>query len=227
MKTFVVNSYRTKFACLFVFFSVICPMNSKSQDTSTTDICKEWNIIPMLYNNTISDSTQILYWQNYWYYRDNPSLFIPDTLIIDFIVHPFLYSNGFSSGAENDSIFNILATFYYKYGEYEDSYNLINPKKSESRIILNNELNFNQIRKKMTYQNNGWLSLGSVSLPLIEMLIKNDIFLQDGPIPAGIVHYLNQLIFTVYLSNLDGLILCTYEFIFPINGAYGDENCCK
>lgn len=225
--SFVVNPYRIKLACLFVFFSVICSINSKSQDVSSNDICKEWNIIPMLYNKTISDSTKVLYWQNYWYYRDNPSQFIPDTLVIDFIVYSFLYYNELSDGAENDSIFNIIATFYYKYGEYEDSYNLINPKKSESRIILNSELNFNHIRRKMTYQNDAWLSLGYVSLPLIEMLMKNNIFLQDGPIPEGRIHYLNQLVFIVYLNNLDGLTICTYEFIFPINGAYGDDNCCK
>lgn len=227
MNTIAGNSFRMKLTWVFAFLSILCPINSKSQDVSTTEICKEWNISPTLYNNTISDSTRILYWQNYWYYRDNPSQFIPDTLLIDFIVHPFLYSNEFSEGDKNDSIFNILATFYYKYGEYEDSYNLINPKKSESLIILNNQINFKHIREIMTRQNNGWLSLGSVSIPLVEMLTKNNIFLQDRPLPEGKVQYLNQLIFVVYLSNRDGLITCTYEFIFPINGAYGDENCCK
>lgn len=65
---------------LILFLVSICGF---SQSYKINEFCDEWYILPLLYNNYVSDSTKVEYWENYWYQRSGDTTkLIPDSLVI-------------------------------------------------------------------------------------------------------------------------------------------------
>jgi hypothetical protein len=64
---------------------------------------------------------------------------------------------------------------------------------------------------------------------LKKILEEHNIYIHDKIVDysKGKLFFLNQIIINSYLIDEKGEHKCWYEFTFPINGAYLDDNCCK
>jgi hypothetical protein len=125
-----------------------------------------------------------------------------------------------------DSIYTIKSIINYKYGNYQDSYNVINPKISEDIVIYEQKVNHKKAIKEILKSEMAVHNLKIIKVPIREMLDSLNIYIFDRPDTNKINYYLNQIIITSYFINEKGEIKCSSEFTFPINGCYSDGNCC-
>lgn len=216
---------KTKIFLILFFMSIY----GYSQFYKINEFCEEWYILPLLYNNYKSDSTKVEYWENYWYFRssDTTKKLIPDTLVIFLDLTPsMILTDEKVVETAKDSIYTIKSIINYKYGNYQDSYNVINPKISEDIVIYEQKVNLKKIIKEILKTKSFGYDLTIIKLPIREMLDSLNIYIFDRPDTNKISYYLNQIIITNYFINEKGEIKCSSEFTFPINGCYSDDNCC-
>lgn len=211
-------------------FSILFLMSiyGYSQSYKINEFCEEWYVFPLLYNNYKSDSTWVEHWENYWYYRSSDTTkLIPDTLVIslDLIPSIVILDEEVIKSAK-DSIYIIKSIINYKYGSYQDSYNVINPKLSDNIVIYEQKVNLKKIIKEILKSENAVHYLKIIKIPIREMLDKLNIYIFDRPDTNKVNYYLNQIIITTYFINEKSEIKCSSEFTFPINGCYSDDNCC-
>jgi hypothetical protein len=215
---------KTKIFLILFFISIY----GFSQSYKINEFCDEWYILPLLYNNYKSDSTIVKYWENYWYFRsENTNKLIPDTLVISLDLIPsMVVIDEEVLKSVKDSIYTIKSIINYKYGNYQDSYNVINPKISEDIVIYEQKVNHKKAIKEILKSEMAVHNLKIIKVPIREMLDSLNIYIFDRPDTNKINYYLNQIIITSYFINEKGEIKCSSEFTFPINGCYSDGNCC-
>jgi hypothetical protein len=216
---------KTKFFLILFFISIY----GFSQSYKTTELCKAWYIVPLLYNNYISDSTRVEYWENYWYYRssDTTKKLIPDTLII--ILHPIpsMILLDYDSNTVENKNYVIKSIFRIKYGDYQNSYYVVNPRLSDEITIFEKNINlFELFNNYMESEDVQITPIAPIKVPIRKMLDSLNIYIFDRPDTNKINYYINQIIITTYFINEKGEIKCSSEFTFPINGCYSDDNCC-
>ncbi|MEA4968772.1 MAG: hypothetical protein VB048_11735 [Bacteroidaceae bacterium] len=213
--------------------------NNISAQPNQDFVCRYWKITPNLYSNYKSDSTKITCFKDYWYYENDispesipDSLFvdfwekvnsdksrkIPEILIIDLDIDP-------STALEEDSIkkgekIRIKSELSFKYGLYQDSYNVINPMLSKPILLLNQEIDLKDTYKILFSGKN---ILSPIKIPIKQLLRDLKIDILDGAYEfkegeSG--YYLNQIVINSYFIDKNNKIICSSEFIFPINGPY-------
>lgn len=197
-----------------------------SVDKDKNEPCINWYPIPELYNNIVSDTTKVIYWENYWYYRSgDDSKLIPDTLLVRIKLIPSLE---LLPEAEIDkTIYYFNSTMSLKYGLHDNSYNVINPKISHEIQIVNEKINLREIYERMLLSNKMEISFHSDGIPIKEILNSLNINIEDGSwnyIERGRPFALNQIIINSSFINDEGTVLCASEFILPVNGFYNDPN---
>ncbi len=199
------------------------------QKDTIAEQCENWYIIPILYNRVSGDTTEIKYWENYWYYRTGDSIkLIPDTLKIklDLVASGSILTEKTIPHAE----YTIYSTLMLKYGDYEDSYLVVNPKFTEPILLYSEEIDLKVIYEMFINTNSMGYTFYAMDIPLKEIIEKYNIYIHDQIVDysKGRLYFLNQIIISTYLLDKKGEKKCWYEFIFPVNGAYGNENgCCK
>ncbi len=199
-----------------------------SQNKIESEPCYFWDVMPVFYNNIISDTTIASYWENYWHYwsGDNSKL-IPDTLLIKLNLIPSISILDLKTIPEVK--YTMLSTFQLKYGSHGDSYLVINPRLSEPIILHNDIINLKEIFEKFINTNSMGYSFYPIAIPLKELLDSLNIYIHDQVIDYSRSPWfsLNQIIINTYLIDADGKQKCWYEFTFPVNGAYSSGNCCR
>lgn len=200
----------------FTFLQVVGQMNTK------TDICKVWFVYPLIYNDSCK-SLPVTHWSDYWPDGSiSQRIYIPDTLSIEismlrsiFFIEDYDYSF--------DSIVCLNSSFYYVFGDSDDSYLLLNPKSSDTIVIYNNDINLKQIDSQIANSSSTSLSLDTIYIPFKQMLLRNNIYVHNKSIDEykGEIQYLNQLVIDSYIYNKHHEVLCNWRFVLPISGGYG------
>ncbi len=199
------------------------------QQNVTEEQCNNWYMLPVLYNNYKSDTTTVKYWENYWYYRTGDSIkLIPDTLKIKLVLVPSgsILTEKTISHAE----YTIYSTLTLKYGDYEDSYLVVNPKFTEPITLYSENIDLKEIFESFKNTNSMGYTFYSMDIPLKEIFEKYNIYIHDQVVDysKGRLYFLNQIIINTYFLDKNDERKCWYEFTFPVNGAYGNEKgCCK
>jgi hypothetical protein len=200
------------------------------QSKKENEPCESWYVEPFLYNELVSDSTIVKYWENYWYYRSGDTTkLIPDTLIIRLSLNPSMVTYTDNLYTPN-STYVIKSTLQLKYSDTQESYNVVNYKLTDTIILLNKEVNLNTILKVNKQNERCCMDFYPEGIPLKEILDRYNVYIFDKPIDynSGKLYFLNQLIINTYFIDKKDNIKCKSEFIFPVNGAYGNEKgCCK
>lgn len=213
--------------------------NNISAQPNQDFVCRYWKITPTLYSNYKSDSTEITYFKDYWYYENDISPeSIPDSLFVDFWekvnsdkskkIPEILIIDldiDLSTALEEDSIkkgekIRIKSELRFKYGLYQDSYNVINPMLSKPILLLNQEIDLKDTYKILFSGKN---ILSPIKIPIKQLLRDLKIDILDGAYEfkegeSG--YYLNQIVINSYFIDKNNKIICSSEFIFPINGRY-------
>jgi len=201
-----------------IFFSIF------SQNLKIEEPCVNWYITPILFNNVISDSTEVTHWENYWYYRsDNDSKLIPDSLQIRLLLSPSIAI--LPKADFIDASYNIKTMIKLKYGNYDDSYNVVNPRTSDNIEVLNKQISLKEIYNSFILTDSMGYWIDVKNLPLKEILDNLNIWIEDEPWDynsRGKPYALNQIIITTYFIDIYDITKCWSEFTFPINGAYGN-----
>ncbi|NLL27455.1 MAG: hypothetical protein GX259_01545 [Bacteroidales bacterium] len=195
------------------------------QNDSKIEQCKNWRIFPLLYNNTVSDSTLVGYWENYWYYRSGDTTkLIPDTLAIKLCLNPSL--SILTDVDLPEAKYKVISTLQFKYGDHDDSYNAINPKISDTIVLLNEIVDLKLIHEQFRNSNSFGYEFSPKHIPIKALLLDLNINLDIVPwdFKKGKPYALNQIIITSSFYDLNSDLKCMSEFIFPISGAYNNEN---
>lgn len=195
------------------------------QNDSKIEPCKNWRIIPLLYNNIISDSTFVEYWENYWYYRSGDTTkLIPDTLVVKLCLSPSL--SILPDVDLPEAKYKIISTLQFKYSEHDDSYNVINPKISDTIVLLNKVVDLKLIYEQFKNSNSFGYEFPPIYIPIKTLLLGLNVNLDVAPwdYNKGIPYALNQIIIKSSFYDLNCDLKCESEFIFPISGAYNNEN---
>lgn len=186
--------------------------------------CKKWFVEPFLFNNHVSDSNLVTYFENYtFHYKEfDTTKLIPDTLKIKLLIIPSL--EVFDNEVFESPEYMFKSYFFYRYGNKEDSYVLFNAQVSDTIILFDQSINFKDYYELIKLGNNEELEkiVPVKSIPLKSMLIKDGVNLKTEPwnYRNGKPLYLNQIVVCSYFCNNKGEIICSSEFILPINGAY-------
>ena len=194
--------------------------------------CNYWYVEPLLYNNQISDTTQVEYWENYWYDKSgNDTKLIPDTLQIVLDLIPSLAILPEENLIETlNSKFLLKSTLVFKYGRFDKSYNVISPKISDTIVLLNESIDLIAIYNKFIDTDEMGKSFFPKSIKLKEVLDSLNISIEDRVWDyekRGNPYALNQIIINTYFINLSGEVECSSEYTFLINGAYNNPNAGK
>ena len=210
-----IKCMKAKLALITILFIA----NNISAQSNQDFDCRDWKISPNLYSNYISDispesipdSLFVDFWKKV---NSDKSKKIPEILIVDLDIDP-------STALEEDSIkkgekIRIKSELSFKYGLYQDSYNVINPMLSKPILLLNQEIDL-----KDTYNRKNILS--PIKIPIKQLLRNLKIDILDGAYEfkdgeSG--YYLNQIVINSYFIDKNNKIICSSEFIFPINGPY-------
>lgn len=201
---------------VFLFLQVIGQENNKA------DICKVWVVYPLIYNDSCK-SLPITHWSDYWPDRSiSKRIYIPDILSIEISMLRSIYFVD-DYNYNSDSIICLSSLFYYVYGDSDDSYLLLNPKKSDTIVIYNSDINLKQIDSQIANSLSTGLSLDTIQILFKQMLLLNNIYVHGKSIDEykGKIQYLNQLVIDNYMYNKQHELLCNWRFILPINGGYG------
>lgn len=188
--------------------------------------CSKWRIIPVLYNNYISDTTQVDYWENYWYYKSdiNPK-FIPDTLIIELNLSPSMSIIGQEKVASE--ICYIKSTLNFKYGLHDNSNNVIDPHISDTIILVNQKVDIENIYKEMVESKSMGKSFYPKEIAIKELMSELNVWLNDKEWDfknKGKPYALNQIIINSYFLDINKKVLCRFEFTLMVNGDYKNPN---
>lgn len=211
---------------IYLFFVIFCYSNSiLGQDS----FCGHWQIVPKLYNNYVSPTTGVDYWENYWYYRTGDvSKLIPDSLIIVLEMFPSMDILPKENLVDNNETkFQIKSTLVFKYGKHDRSHNVISPMISSAILLLNDTVDLKEVYLNFINSNEMGSSFPEKKIYIKEVLKNLNISIEDGPWDfekRGKPFALNQIIIYTTFTNMCGKIDCTSEFTFPINGAYNNSN---
>ena len=107
-----------------IFLLVIIVLHVSYIYAQSTPIgsCDKWNIVPYLYNDSISNQSEVCFWQNYWYERDTTTnLCFPDTLIV--CLHLMPSAELWQVDTIEMKSCRVISNLYFKLGENADSYN--------------------------------------------------------------------------------------------------------
>jgi len=218
--------FQKKIISFLVFGSFMIILNTDINAQKAENLpCYDWIIYPVLYNNYVSDTTVVEYWENYWYYRtgDNRKL-IPDTLIIGYNFVPSLEILP-EQDIDNMKYF-LKSTVNFKYGLHDRSYNVINPHLSDTIVVLNQIIETGKIYDEIIHSDNLSKSFFSKKIPIKDILDTLNIYYEEGIWnydKKGKPFSLNQVIINIYFINMNGEVKCLSEFTFPINGAYNNS----
>lgn len=210
---------------IFSLFLISCKHDKKNDSIDKS--CEDWYVKTYLYNNYISDSTQIRYWENYWDTTSgNKNKLIPDSLaiVLDFIPSLSILA---PQADVPDSKYYVKTILKYKYSKHDDSYCINNPIVSNDIIIFEKEINLKEIYEKFIHTDQMGYSFYPKKIPIKKPLYNLNILTGDvmwNFEKQGAPYALNQIIVSTYFMDSKGNICCFSELTFPINGFYGDSN---
>jgi hypothetical protein len=213
----------------FTFIVIVISLFSLKSIKGQESFCNYWYIEPLLYNNHVSDTTQVDHWENYWHDKSgNESKLIPDTLQIVLDLIPSMAILPKENFIDNlNSRFKLKSTLVFKYGRFDRSYNVISPKISDTIVLLDEAIDLISIYNKFIGTDEMGKSFYPKSIKIKEVLDSLNISIEDREWDyekRGNPYALNQIIITTYFINLSGKVECSSEFTFPINGAYNNPH---
>jgi hypothetical protein len=212
----------------FIFLLSLKVLFSQSHDS--IEPCMYWHIEPLIFNNIISDSTEFNYWNNYSYFKDDDtSKLIPDSLKFRFLLSPSLEL--VSLGYPFCSNYTLKSILRFKYGNHDNSYNVINPRISNDVILFEQEISLKKIFDSLisTDEYGYWIDNSIIkAIPIKTILDSLNVSIEDKPWDLGNrgrPFALNQIIIYTYFIDSMGVTKCMSELTLPINGAYNDPKC--
>lgn len=120
-----------------IFFLVIIALQVSNIYAQSKSIgsCDKWNITPYLYNDSISEQSEVCFWQNYWYEKDtSTSFYFPDTLIV--CLHIVPSTELWEIDTLDMKSCRVISNLYFKLGESFNSYNIVNKKKYRTYFVV-------------------------------------------------------------------------------------------
>lgn len=183
----------------------------------------QWRISPQLYNYSITSSSKVTFWGNYFNNRGKDSLpdFFPDTLLIEVDVVPSMRID--TEGLRNKSV-KLMIELILKYGDWAESNNCINPQYSDPIVIYDSVLNLVDCLKKIRTDNTSQLVLKTAKVPLLEWFHSLNVFTYTKKwdwMQTQLRYYANQIVIRSSFSDNNGVI-ATSEYNLPIIGC-GNE----
>ena len=164
--------------------------------------CSNWLISPVLYNNYIHDSTQVYYWENYWYYSSGDSnKLIPDSLQIVLKLFPSFAILPKENLVDSlNTKYQLKSILVFKYGIYDDSYNVISPKTSESIVLFDAEIDLLKIYNSFIDTDEMGYEFNTKPILIKQKLDSIGVWLNDVPWDPvkGRPYALNQIIITSF-----------------------------
>ncbi len=208
-----------------IFFLVIIVVHVSCiyAQSKASGSCDKWDIIPYLYNDSISKQSEVCFWQNYWYERDTSvNFYFPDTLIV--CMHLVPSTELWEMDTLNMKSGRVISNLYFKLGESADSYNIINSTNTERILLLNSPIDFNVAFNYINQNKEGFISIAIVKLPMKKMLSSMNVFTnvwgESILWENGKSLMLNQVIIETVVSDMDGYLCRRFEYSLPINGHY-------
>ena len=187
--------------------------------------CEDWDVVPYLYNDSVSKQSEICFWKNYWYGRDDTDkALFPDTLIVcmHLVPNTVLWEKEITGMGS----YHITSQMLFKFGEKSDSYNLVNARCSRPFQIMDSVVDFESIFSLLNRENVGYINIAVKKIPMKKALESLNIFtnvLGESIVWVdGVTFILNQIIIQTQIYR-DGEYPCRrFEFILPVNGPYCD-----
>ena len=185
--------------------------------------CDKWDIIPYLYNDSISKQSEVCFWQNYWYEIDSTTNFyFPDTMIV--CLHLVPSTELWEVDMPNFGAGRVLSTLHFKVGENTDSYNIVNPRNTDSLLLLDSTIDFKAAFEGYNGKDEGFLYLAIVRLPMKEWLSSMNIYTnvwgEKVKWEIGKSFILNSVIVETVIYDSVGNLCRRFEFSLPVNGSY-------
>ena len=206
----------------FILFGSIC----FAQNNAVTE-CNRFIIEPWLYNESVSDSTRVYLWKNYWYLPilndDEMKPMIPNDLIIRMVVYGDMDVTGGDIDIEGKLI--VESNLCFKYGESDDSFNVVNPQFTEKHLLINDTIEMKSVVKQL--KEKSVVIIKTERFPMKEFLwthgiTTNEFKEPNTPNGRAKIYAVNQLIINTVIKNPQGEIIRTFEFTMPISGCYGN-----
>lgn len=188
---------------LFILFLTLVV---EGQKDSSFDPCTIFFAEPMVYNvYEDGTATRTTFWYDYCYCTHDSGSYIPYKIKIDFCFNPSFVA---FANPVPPTVFYFSATLQFKYGDYSDCLNVINPKLSkEYSIVSKSPLNSDSL---LNIKNAPYI-LTSEDINLKQLLDENEI----GYFENETKYNLNQLIIRSRFFDLNGNE-CQFEYTFPI-----------
>ena len=209
-----------------LFLHIVYATISCAQENGNIEECEKWFIEQDLFNEVVSDSTVITYWENYWYVRNDEKddKLFPDTLIVMQYIVPgmdvYLSENG-----ENE-VYHVVSKLFFKCGTYDKSYNVFNPRLSDPVILLDSIMQ-TMVMRSLISDSGGVIMLPIRKVPMVSILKEMNVSMQNGEEKMnsdGRRWALNQILIITSFYDSTGVERCSSEFTLPVNGCYGDPN---
>ena len=204
---------------LTILFQSVC-ISAQSEPGGS---CDKWNIIPYLYNDSISRQSEVCFWQNYWYEIDSTTNFyFPDTMIV--CLHLVPSTELWEVDMSNPGAGRIISNLHLIIGENTDSYNIVNPQKTDSLLLIDNTIDFKAAFDHINRNIEGFVNVATVRIPMKEWLSSMNVFTnvwgEEVKWEDGKVSMLNSVIIETAIYDSEGNPCRRFEFSLPVNGSY-------
>ena len=188
--------------------------------------CEDWDIVPYLYNDSVSKQSEICLWKNYWYNTDGTTeSFFPDTLVVclHLVPNTVLWEKEVSGMGS----FHVKSQLLFKLGESKDSYNMVNSKYSEPIMLFDSVVDFESIFAYLNQVNVGYINIAVSKIPMKEILKTLNVFINEWGESVlwnnGVPLKLNQVIILTQIFESGGNPCRRFEFSLPVNGPYCND----
>lgn len=208
---------------IFLLAIIVLQVSTIYGQSESSGSCENWDIVPYLYNDSISEQSAVCFWKNYWYERDTTTnLCFPETLIV--CLHLLPGTELWEKDTKEMESCRVVSNLYFKLGEKCDSYNIVNGKNSEYVLLLDSVIDLKAAFNYIDKMHVGFINIATVKLPMREMLFAMNVFTnvwrQDILLESDKSFMLNQMIVETVVYGTDGVPCRRFDFSLPVNGYY-------